>query len=250
MLGSSWVAAQLAASQEGPSSMSEWVSEWVSESTLHNFDWWNDRWIGKDLEVSDRGQCLSRHMPGGTEEMHGKPQPSYPGRNPNRTTLEYTSRTLPLHQRGQFGGDDVSVVWRSSCGGCILMIGVIVVWFGDNFLLIWCSWLCSDNSILIMMWCCGYTGGVMMSCSYGDFVKILLYVHPLLDNMLVNSMLLGHATIEEAVFSVSAVTSQQWIVITWHVFSVDATYAPIGWLDSDGVICVYYRFMSVPQLHK
>jgi hypothetical protein len=30
MLGSSWAAAQLAASQEGLSSMSEWVSEWVS----------------------------------------------------------------------------------------------------------------------------------------------------------------------------------------------------------------------------
>jgi hypothetical protein len=28
MLGSSWVAVQLAASQEGLSSMSEWVSEW------------------------------------------------------------------------------------------------------------------------------------------------------------------------------------------------------------------------------
>jgi hypothetical protein len=31
MLGISWVAAQMAASQEGLSSMSEWVSEWVSE---------------------------------------------------------------------------------------------------------------------------------------------------------------------------------------------------------------------------
>jgi hypothetical protein len=30
ILGSSWVAAQLAALQEGLSSMSEWVSEWVS----------------------------------------------------------------------------------------------------------------------------------------------------------------------------------------------------------------------------
>jgi hypothetical protein len=34
MLGSSWVAAQLPAPQEGLSSMSEWVSEWVKESRL------------------------------------------------------------------------------------------------------------------------------------------------------------------------------------------------------------------------
>jgi hypothetical protein len=38
--------------------------------------------------------------------------------------------------------------------------------------------------------------------------------------LLVKSPLLGYATLEEAVFSVSAVTSQQWIVITWHVFTI------------------------------
>jgi hypothetical protein len=31
MLGSSWAAAQLAASQEGLSSMNEWVSEWIEK---------------------------------------------------------------------------------------------------------------------------------------------------------------------------------------------------------------------------
>jgi hypothetical protein len=55
------------------------------------------------------------------------------------------------------------------------------------------------------------------------------------------------ATVEEAVFSMSAVTSQQSIVITWHVFSVDPNDAPVGWLDSDHVICVNCRFMSFPQ---
>jgi hypothetical protein len=34
------------------------------------------------------------------------------------------------------------------------------------------------------------------------------------------------------------------------VFSVDPTDAPIDWLDSDHVICVYCRSMSVPQLYK
>jgi hypothetical protein len=39
MLGSSWVAAQLAASQEGLSSMSEWVSEWVTCSDIAMVTW-------------------------------------------------------------------------------------------------------------------------------------------------------------------------------------------------------------------
>jgi hypothetical protein len=68
--------------------------------------------------------------------------------------------------------------------------------------------------------------------------------------LLVNSPLLGYATIEEAVFSVSAVTSQQWIVITLHVFSIDPTDAPLNWLDNGHVIYVYYRSMSVPRLYK
>jgi hypothetical protein len=34
------------------------------------------------------------------------------------------------------------------------------------------------------------------------------------------------------------------------LFSVDPTDTPIDWLDSDHVICVYCRSMSVPQLYK
>jgi hypothetical protein len=34
------------------------------------------------------------------------------------------------------------------------------------------------------------------------------------------------------------------------VFSVDPTDAPIDWLDSDHVVCVYCKSMSVPQLYK
>jgi hypothetical protein len=41
-----------------------------------------------------------------------------------------------------------------------------------------------------------------------------------------------HATIEEA------------------VFSVDPTDAPIDWLDSDHIICVYCRSMFVPRLYS
>jgi hypothetical protein len=40
------------------------------------------------------------------------------------------------------------------------------------------------------------------------------------DRFLVNSPLLGYTTTEEAVFSVSTVTAQQWIVITWYVFTI------------------------------
>jgi hypothetical protein len=48
--------------------------------------------------------------------------------------------------------------------------------------------------------------------------SILLHVHPLPGHSSVN--MFQHATIEEAVFSVSAVTSQQWMVITWSVFCI------------------------------
>jgi rhodanese-related sulfurtransferase len=34
------------------------------------------------------------------------------------------------------------------------------------------------------------------------------------------------------------------------VFSVDPTDAPVDWLDSDRVIYVYCRTMSVPRLYK
>jgi hypothetical protein len=34
------------------------------------------------------------------------------------------------------------------------------------------------------------------------------------------------------------------------VFSVDPMDAPIGWLDNDHVICIYYRSMSVPRPYK
>jgi hypothetical protein len=37
VLGSSWVAAQLAASQKGLSSMNEWISEWVPATFLYAF---------------------------------------------------------------------------------------------------------------------------------------------------------------------------------------------------------------------
>jgi hypothetical protein len=59
-----------------------------------------------------------------------------------------------------------------------------------------------------------------------------------------------YATIEEAVFSVSTVMSQKWTVMMLRVLSVSPTDPPIGWLDSDHVICVYYKSMSVPRLYK
>jgi hypothetical protein len=58
------------------------------------------------------------------------------------------------------------------------------------------------------------------------------------------------ATIEEAVFSVYAVTSQNSGQRPCDMFSVDPTDTPIDWLDSDQVICAYCRSMSVPRLYK
>jgi hypothetical protein len=48
----------------------------------------------------------------------------------------------------------------------------------------------------------------------------------------------------------SFVNKVQQATIEETVFSVDPTEAPIDWLDSDHVICVYSRSMSVPQLYK
>jgi hypothetical protein len=55
-------------------------------------------------------------------------------------------------------------------------------------------------------------------------------INALPDNSSVNTV--QHATIEEA------------------VFSVDPTDASIDWLNSDHVICVYCRSMSVPRLYN
>jgi hypothetical protein len=55
-------------------------------------------------------------------------------------------------------------------------------------------------------------------------------INALPDNISVNTV--QHATIEEA------------------VFRVYLTDAPIDWLDSDHVICVYCRSMSVPRLYN
>jgi hypothetical protein len=63
-----------------------------------------------------------------------------------------------------------------------------------------------------------------------------VYIHIVMDLIKVlpgNSSvdMVQHATIQEA------------------VFSVDPTDAPIDWLDSDHMICVYCRSMSVPRLY-
>jgi hypothetical protein len=48
----------------------------------------------------------------------------------------------------------------------------------------------------------------------------------------------------------SSVITVQHATIEESMFSVDPTDAPIDWLDSDHVICVYCRSKSVPQLYK
>jgi hypothetical protein len=48
----------------------------------------------------------------------------------------------------------------------------------------------------------------------------------------------------------SSVNTVQHTTIEEAVFSVDPTNAPIDWLDSDHMICVYCRPMLVLQVHK
>jgi hypothetical protein len=48
----------------------------------------------------------------------------------------------------------------------------------------------------------------------------------------------------------SSVNTVQHETIEEAVFSVDPTDAPVDWLDSDHVICVYCRSMSDPRLYN
>jgi hypothetical protein len=48
----------------------------------------------------------------------------------------------------------------------------------------------------------------------------------------------------------SSINTVQYATIEEAVFSVDPTDAPIEWLDSDHVMCVYCRSMSVPWLYN
>jgi hypothetical protein len=48
----------------------------------------------------------------------------------------------------------------------------------------------------------------------------------------------------------SSVNTVQHATTEEDVFSVDPPDAPIDWLDSDHVICVYCRFMFVPRLYN
>jgi hypothetical protein len=48
----------------------------------------------------------------------------------------------------------------------------------------------------------------------------------------------------------SSVDTVQHMTIQEAVFSVDPIDAPIYWLDSNHVICVYCRSMSVLRLYK
>jgi hypothetical protein len=68
---------------------------------------------------------------------------------------------------------------------------------------------------------------------------ILVYIYIYIVTDLVNVLpgnsslnMVQHATIEEA------------------VCSVDLNDAPVDWLDSDHVICVYCRSRSVPRLYN
>jgi hypothetical protein len=62
------------------------------------------------------------------------------------------------------------------------------------------------------------------------YIKVTDLINVLPGNSSVNTA--QHSTIEDA------------------VFPVDPTDAPIDWLDSDHVICVHCRAMSVPRLYK
>jgi hypothetical protein len=70
----------------------------------------------------------------------------------------------------------------------------------------------------------------LSTCKEYIYYIVINLINALSGNSSVN--IVQHATIEEA------------------VISVDPTTAPIDWLDSDHVMCVYCRFMSVLHLYE
>jgi hypothetical protein len=56
----------------------------LSVARLYSVGWYDDRLIGRHLEGRTRGliEALSRHLPGGTEEIHENPQSGYPVSRP------------------------------------------------------------------------------------------------------------------------------------------------------------------------
>jgi hypothetical protein len=93
----------------------------------------------------------------------------------------------------------------------------------------------------------------LVSILYSLHVRNRVYtathlINALPGNSSVNTV--QHATIEEAVFSVSAVTTYNSGQRLCDLFSVHPTDATLDWLDSDRVICVDCRCTSVPWLYK
>jgi hypothetical protein len=89
------------AGHKAPGDMVTLRKGWVCGRVYDVVNTSNDRMTGNDLE--ENGRCLiealCRHLPGGTEEDHEKPQASRcPGRDLNRAPPEHKSRASPLHQ--------------------------------------------------------------------------------------------------------------------------------------------------------
>jgi hypothetical protein len=62
-----------------------------------------------------------------------------------------------------------------------------------------------------------------------------------------------HGTVTDLINALpgkSSINTVEHAAIEEAVFSVDPTDAPIDWLDSDHVIYVYCRSMSLPRLYK
>jgi hypothetical protein len=71
-----------------------------------------------------------------------------------------------------------------------------------------------------------------------------------LKDLGVNGVMILKWKIINALPGDSSVNTFQHATIEEALFSVEATDAPIDWLASDHVICVYCRPMSVPQLYN
>jgi hypothetical protein len=87
-----------------------------------------------------------------------------------------------------------------------------------------------------------------MQKTHGD--NIFMSIHKNIQLLTLKIQLYIVTNLINALPGNSSVNTVQHVTMEKAVFSVDPTDAPIAWLDSDHVICVYCRSMSVPRLYE
>jgi hypothetical protein len=139
----------------------------------------------------------------------------------------YFEALLRLH-----GPNSINIWYNHATGACYCCIICLLLYFivlTHLLMLILGSWIRTVVPHL-MQHSHSPDSNSAQSISVSYIHNVTDLVNALPGNSSINTV--QHATTEKA------------------VFSVDLTDAPTDWLDSNHVICVYCRFMSVPRLYN